>query len=98
MEDTLIKWLEVANKSLPLIPANLRKLEDKALKDLSFPWIQDGLRHTFCSYYYAKYTDNGLNKLAHIMGNSATIIEKFYKGIISKTKFDGFWSITPDSV
>ena len=98
MEENLIKWLELADKNQPLIPANRRKLDDKAMATLSFTWVSDYMRHSFCSYYFAKYKDNGLNKLANIMGNSPTVIDKFYKGIISKVKFEGYWNITPDSL
>ncbi len=93
MPPILKLWLEFCPQDKPLIPANLRKLKDKVIKSLNFPWIQDGLRHTFATFHYAKH--KSLDELRHIMGNSPNVIERFYKGAISPKLVDLFWSLTP---
>jgi integrase len=93
MEKNLIEWIKSADKDKPLISPNHRKLCDAALKNLKVEWIADGLRHTFSTYHYGKYKH--LEELRHGMGNSPTVIEKFYKGVISVTEVEKFWSMTP---
>lgn len=93
MEPTLVEWLKSVDKTKQLIPANLRKLKDKARVEISFDWIHDVLRHNFATYHYAKYHD--LNILRNIMGNSSSVIESFYKGVISSVQVEKFWNIKP---
>ena len=97
MEPNLVEWLKKANKEEPLIAVNLRKLSAKALLGLSFDWIQDGMRHSFATFYHAK-PNSSLDDLRKIMGNSPSVIEKFYKGTITKSEVEKFWNITPDSI
>src|SRR5262249_46619606 len=84
MSDNLYQWLSVADKKQQLIPSNFRKLRQKAVNGLTFEWIQDGMRKSFATYHYAKHKnlDKGFEGLRHIMGNSPSVIEKFYKGVI----------------
>ena len=97
MSDNLAEWLEFAKDQKPLIPVNFRKLKEKALKNIKgMEWIADGLRHSFSTFHYQKHQN--LEQLRKIMGNSAAVIEKFYKGTISKTEVEKFWAITPISL
>jgi len=96
MPGPLYIWLATCSQNEPLIPANLRKLKDRVIKSLKFKWIPDGLRHTFATFHYAKHKN--LEKLRHIMGNSPSVIERFYKGTISAKQVNRFWMLVPLTV
>jgi hypothetical protein len=95
MSDNLCVWLELCgSRKTPLIPVNLKNRKQAFAKTLSFPWIQDGLRHTFCTLHYAKHRN--IEELRHIMGNSPSVIDRFYKGAIGKVEVEEFWRIVPN--
>ena len=96
MSPSLKLWLEYCPQDQPLIPANFRRLKDGLVKSLKFDWIQDGLRHTFATFHYAKHKN--LDELRHIMGNSPNVIDRFYKGVISVKLAESFWILTPTLV
>jgi integrase len=96
MPGPLFIWLASCPQREPLIPANFRKLKDRVTKSLKFDWIQDGLRHTFATFHYAKHKN--LEELRHIMGNSPSVIERFYKGAISAKQVNRFWMLVPLTV
>lgn len=94
MAENLVAWLRFfEEEKLPLIPINLKNKRQAFVKTLSFPWIQDGLRHTFCTFHYAKHKN--IELLRHDMGNSPAVIDRFYKGAINKSEVVKFWSILP---
>ena len=96
MPGPLYIWLATCPQGEPLIPANFRKLKDRVTKSLKFDWIQDGLRHTFATFHYAKHKN--LEELRHIMGNSPSVIERFYKGAIAAKQVKRFWMLVPLTV
>ncbi|MEI6391337.1 MAG: tyrosine-type recombinase/integrase [Verrucomicrobiota bacterium] len=95
MSDTLYEWLNYCreNSNLLVPTFNIRNRKSEVWKKLPFPWIQDGMRHSFASYHYAKF--HSLDDLRWIMGNSPGIIERCYKGIIPEEEISKFWSILP---
>ena len=94
ISDNLHAWLEHCRSSqTALIPINLKNKRRAFVKTLTFPWIQDGLRHTFCTLHCAKHRN--IEGLRHIMGNSPTVIDRFYKGAIGKGEVEKFWKIMP---
>lgn len=56
-------------------------------------WPQDVLRHSYGSYWLAKFRNRA--QLAENMGNSLQIIKKHYKRVVSKSDFAEYWSIVP---
>jgi integrase len=95
VSDNLHDWLEFCrDQGKPLISTNLKNRRQAFVKTLSFPWIQDGLRHTFCTFHYAKH--HNTEELRHIMGNSPSVIDRFYKGAISQLEVEKFWGIGPE--
>lgn len=96
MPSLLNVWLNYCSQDELLIPANFRRLKDRVIKGLKFDWIQDGLRHTFATFHYARHKN--LEELRHIMGNSPAIIERFYKGAISSDVVKTFWNLLPTIV
>ncbi len=94
MAENLVAWLKFFQaKDLPLIPVNLKNKRQAFVKLLSFPWIQDGLRHTFCTFHHAKHKN--IELLRHVMGNSPAVIDRFYKGAVKKGDVEAFWVILP---
>lgn len=97
MNDNLFEWLTFCKtqgtKLLAPTEWNIHNFRNKLTKQLSFDWVQDGLRHTFATFMYAK--NKNYEDLRHVMGNSPGVIERFYKGIISHTEVEKFFSITP---
>lgn len=94
MSENLVAWLSFFHgKNHPLIPINLKNKRQAFVKTLSFPWIQDGLRHSFSTYHYAKH--GKIEELRKIMGNSPAVIDRFYKGAVKKAEVEKFWSILP---
>jgi len=96
MPGPLYIWLATCSQKKPFIPVNFRKLKDRVIKSLKLKWIPDGLRHTFATFHYAKHKN--LEELRHIMGNSPSVIERFYKGTISAKQVKKFWMLVPLTV
>jgi integrase/recombinase XerD len=96
MSDTLFAWLNAYKTEKPLMPELLRQKKAEVLKMFNGDWIQDGLRHTFATFSYAQH--HSLTELAHVMGNSPSVINRFYRGTIPDSLVKGFWGITPASL
>lgn len=97
LADNLKAWLhyyKTTNPGAPLIPeANLPDLvRDHKLK-LSFPWIQDGLRHSFATYFISKEKNYSL--LETFMGNSKYVLMKHYVRTVTEEEWKKFWAIMP---
>jgi integrase len=56
-------------------------------------WIQQGMRHTFCSAWLAKHHD--INRLILMAGHSATVTWENYHRGMSQTEAEKFWAINP---
>ena len=57
-------------------------------------WVEDILRHSYASYWIAKYKDRA--HLAENMGNSLKMIKQHYKRIVANSAVETFWSIAPN--
>jgi integrase len=57
-------------------------------------WTPDVLRHTAISYHLAKYQHEG--KTATWAGNSPTIVQRHYKGVVTPKDAEAFWNLYPD--
>jgi len=92
-----LSWLRAYKvDGKPLIPVNFRNAFKDITKTFNGSWIQDGMRHTYATFAYALH--HSLPELAHVMGNSPGIIEKFYRGQIAENDVQAFWNITPESI
>ena len=60
------------------------------------PWPQDGLRHSFASYYYAMSRD--LKATAHQSGNSEAIVLAHYNNPRSREEAELWFALTPAKV
>jgi integrase len=53
----------------------------------------NALRHSFCSYHVAKFTNKNLT--AHLAGNSPEVIATNYLELVEPEDADEFWSLMP---
>jgi integrase len=99
ISENCLQWLKYAKQldaDAPLIPKAIAYWGNSVKKQLDFNWSNDVLRHSFATFYFAKY--GNIFKLAYIMGNSCDIVEKHYKRVLAKEFVNDFWQITPDSI
>jgi integrase len=103
ISDNAITWLEAyrkkggsfAGKVVPLAKSLLAKrrraLQSKAKVE---KWIQQGMRHSFCSYWLMKHED--ANKLVLQSGHTDadTMWERYHRGV-TKVNAKKFWAIRP---
>ena len=55
----------------------------------------NALRHSYGSYWLAKHKN--ANELALLMGNSAEMIFRHYRQVVSPNEAERFWSIAPNA-
>jgi integrase len=99
LEPAAIAWLTLAKKKrarlgMPLVTRRryLRSVRDA----LGFKeWPADVLRHSCASYWLASLQDAG--KVAHELGNSANVLLRHYKELVTKETAAEFWTICPKS-
>jgi integrase len=108
MNDNLVAWLApFAASRQPIVGANWRKDFDAVKEAAGWgtpteanpglkPWPQDMLRHTAISYHLARCQHEG--QTATWAGNSPTIVQKHYKGLVKPADAAKFWTITPETV
>src|SRR4029453_258947 len=98
VQPNLIAWLRPLRKRVGKVvaPDNFRKrkAEDKAAAGLKDSWPTNAMRHSFGSYWLAKFND--INAPPLQMGNSPTVIEKHYKRAVRPKEAERFWQITPE--
>jgi integrase len=99
MQPNLIEWLRPVRKRVGKVvaPVNFRKqkAQDKTAAGLNGSWPTNAMRHSFGSYWLAKFND--INALALQMGNSPTVIEKHYKRAVRPKEAERYWQITPSA-
>ena len=71
---------------------NHNTLERKVRREFG-GWIQDGLRHSFGTYYHNHTHD--IAHVVYVMGNSIKIAKKHYCREVTKEWNDKFWSLKP---
>jgi integrase len=102
LSENAIKWLEVYQKLggrmegplVPYTPAVLRKRRRDALQATGIKWIQQGMRHTFCSAWLARYHD--VNRLLLMSGHDdPETLWRFYHRGMTEKEATKFWAIVP---
>jgi integrase len=95
MHDTCLEWLRYSRDlGLPVIPINCQGKQRDFREELGIEWIQDGLRHTFATYY--KALGHSLEKIRDHLGHTTSRITKtHYQRSIAKDEATKFWSILP---
>jgi integrase len=103
VQPNLAKWLApYRGRTGRVVPDNLRA---KQLKDrkraaeagtLTRRWPSNALRHSFASYYLAKFNDSA--KLALQLGHvGQDIIFRHYREVVTPSDASHYWSIGPNA-
>ena len=101
LQPNLLKWLRpYQGRTGKIVPENLRVklLEDRKRAQkagtLTRKWPSNGLRHSFASYYLARF-DNAA-KLALQLGHvGQDIIFRHYREVVTRADAKRYWSIVP---
>jgi integrase len=75
-------------------PKRISKKDKEKHPELK-PWTQDIMRHTAISFHLARYQHEG--RTATWAGNSPDMVQRHYKGLVTKTQASRFWKILPPS-
>lgn len=89
-------WLKCAKKIGAKLPAinyadKLKQTLEQA--KLRANWPQNGLRHSFASYHFAKYRNE--NDTAAMMGNSPQMIFQHYRELVRPAEAQKFFNLMP---
>jgi integrase len=68
----------------------------KLREKLKIPARRNGLRHAFCTYHFALYSDENLT--AAQAGNSPAIIHASYKGLATKADAEKWFHVAPNKI
>lgn len=90
-------WMRLAKKLgavLPLPHTTRRRQLRSVRKKLGWDsWPKDILRHTCASYLMATWQDAG--RVAAELGNSAGILLRHYRELVTRKEADRFWNLRP---
>jgi integrase len=105
LSENAIAWLEayrqcggsMEGRLVPVTSAVLRKKRRanwKAVAGEKARWIQQGMRHSFCSNWLALHGD--VNKLVLLSGHDSTdVMWRCYHKGVKKAQAEKFWAILP---
>ena len=99
MSENLLAWLEPHKDRKKGAIVSMRGFRERFTKVAKagglFPWPSDVLRHTFASYWLAKYKDEA--HLKFLMGHhlSSGVLKKHYINQVTPEDADKFWAIFP---
>jgi len=100
LQPAAVAWLKLAKQQkapLPITNITRRRCQRALRKVLGeTEWPQDVLRHTAASYWLAAVQDAG--KVAAELGNSAGVLMRHYRQIVTKAEAARFWAIRPTDV
>jgi integrase len=110
MEPILVEWLKaypLPSQKMVTPATNFKRRQSKLRGTLGYKhwefnpeaehyWIQDGIRHTYASYWLA--VNQNRAGLAEYMGNSIEVIKEHYRRVIPKNDAQEFFKITPNVV
>jgi len=92
IQPNLAAWLRAYPlKRFPIIPANLQHVREKVVE--KFNLTHDIMRHSFISFFVAKY--RSLGEAALQAGNSESIIRKHYLDLKTVEEAERFFGIMP---
>lgn len=102
LSENAVAWLSVnhgrhsAGLVAPWTPAILRKRHRTNYRAAGIrQWIQQGARHSFCSYWMAAH-NNDVDKLVVLSGHtSREVLWRHYYRAVARTEAERFWSIMP---
>jgi integrase len=100
IEPILKEWLEQFEECQGPIVENygFRYKREKLVKKAGLDrWIQDGLRHSFATYHFARFGDSV--KTSREMGHRGTdVFHNYYKALVTYAEAEEFWRLAPEKV
>jgi len=92
---TAAGWTSEMMTTGPVAPANLKELWPRFWRLAGLPaWPHNGLRHTFASMHYAKFSDEAA--LQAILGQrSADVLHTNYRALKTRREAELFWEMKP---
>jgi integrase len=98
MQPALLAWLEPVKEALQaggnfISRAQLVNHKDDFLKAAGVEWKLNALRHSFGTYHFAMFDNEGLT--SRQMGNSPDVLHQHYKGLVTKAQAENFWNLRP---
>ena len=99
ISENLKAWLALHRKTEGLVvPLSANGWHDAvqritALANPPLVLLPNVLRHSFCSYHYAKHKNENLT--AAEAGNSPAVVFNHYRALVSERDVDAFWSLVP---
>jgi integrase len=92
IQPNLAAWLRAFPlRKFPIIPVNLQHIREKVAE--KFPLAHDVMRHSFISFFVAKFRSIG--EAALQAGNSESIIRKHYLDLKTTEEAEQFFGILP---
>jgi len=94
--ETLWVWLNHIKTKFPNEPLNPTKNHENTQKKVRLEfgvWIQDGLRHSFGTYYHNLIRN--IPEVVSVMGNSIEIAKRHYVREVSEEWVKKFWALNP---
>ena len=91
----LVEWIKVIGSSgmNPLPLRNLKRRWERAREVIGY-WPHDAMRHSYASYHFAMYRDDGLT--AKNLGHpNPTLLRKDYNNAVTRSEAERFWAIAP---
>ena len=97
LSDNLIEWLTLYPiKNDSLIVTNHRSRFNRIKKQSGVKWSPDIMRHSFGSYFMGK--NQNIYSCSEGMGNSPSVIKRFYQRPILSDDVERFWSLSPKTM
>ena len=99
IKPNLLLWLEpYAKPNGPVAPPNFRKLMEGAQKAAGIQdWPNNAIRHSFASYYLARFNKAGAAELSLEMGHtSANLVFQHYRELVKPKDGRLYWNIVPE--
>ena len=99
MLPALLSWLEPYRDTLQaggriITQAKFRSNQEDLLLAAGIQeWPANGLRHSYASYHLSMF--ESAEKTSHQMGNSADMVHKHYKALVTKESAEKFWALRP---
>ena len=87
--------LELPEKIVPSL-ATWRRRFRKIRKELGFPWIKDGMRHTAATFHFALSRDE-IATSALLGHTTTTMLRTHYKGLTTEAEAKKFYALRPKS-
>jgi integrase len=102
LNETVLAWINAYRQNggategrlITSTPAVLRKKRRAALKATRVKWIQQGMRHSFCSAWLARHHD--VNQLVLMSGHDdPETMWRFYHRGMSQKEASKYWAVRP---